>query len=48
LLSIRLCKYAQEAKQVILDGFKEALQRDPQQKRQWVVVIDALKSFPVA
>jgi hypothetical protein len=40
LLSIRLCKYAQEAKQVILDGFKEALQRDPQQKRQWVVVID--------
>ena len=30
----------QEAKQVILDGFKEALQRDPQQERQWVVVID--------
>lgn len=30
----------QEAQQVILDGFKEALQRDPKQARQWVVVID--------
>lgn len=29
-----------EAKQVILDGFKEALQRDLKQIRQWIVVID--------
>jgi hypothetical protein len=29
-----------DAKQVIMDGFKEALQRDPKQPRQWIVVID--------
>jgi len=29
-----------EAKEVIFDGFKEALQRDPKQARQWVVVMD--------
>ena len=29
-----------DAKQVIMDGFKEALQRDPKQQRQWIVVID--------
>jgi hypothetical protein len=23
-----------------MDGFKEALQRDPKQQRQWIVVID--------
>jgi 23S rRNA A2030 N6-methylase RlmJ len=30
----------QEVKRVILDGFKEALHRVPQQERRWVVVID--------
>ena len=29
-----------DAKQVIMDGFKEALQRDPKQQRQWIVMID--------
>jgi len=31
-----------EAETVIEDAFLEALQRDPKQKRQWVVLIDGL------
>ena len=32
------------AKTVIREGFQEALQRDPEQKRQWVILIDGLPS----
>ncbi len=33
-----------DAKTVIREGFQEALRRDPEQKRQWVVLIDGLPS----
>ena len=37
-----------EAKEVIRESFLEALQRDPKQKRQWVVVVDGQPSQLIA
>ena len=34
------CRYKGTTPNVIEEAFLEALQRDPKQKRQWVVVID--------